>query len=412
MIATSPSSRSPSPILLVKSLASPAGALAAYIWAGIFKAMLPGSMARIDLTALLGVVVILCIGFEILTSKRRLRLSIIFVMAFGAYVMSLIFSLTYTIASIDVVMLQLFRLVVVDGVAVVGALSLINTPQRLQSFILAHVILGLGISLSAIVAAVPGQVILRGVGGSSYIADARLVAIALGSCISLFGFQGITEQAMVIILGAGVLILSARGPFIVLALCLPGLVMHRMRSIKRLHILTIAGILFVVCVFMLLNSHGYFVTIKQRLARVIPGAVGLEDTSVINRIYFGQSAIKMFLERPILGWGLSSYPSYIGGVGNETPHNLFLELLCELGIMGFLAFVIMLAMSAHRLRSIQHAMTDGVSQALWFSFAFWILTIPGLGLGSVRPFLCLLAVINACFANRASSFKCQLKGAI
>lgn len=62
MIATSPSSRSPSPILLVKSLASPAGALAAYIWAGIFKAMLPGSMARIDLTALLGVVVILCIG--------------------------------------------------------------------------------------------------------------------------------------------------------------------------------------------------------------------------------------------------------------------------------------------------------------------------------------------------------------
>lgn len=398
-------------MLLIRSLLSPAGALAAYIWAGLFKSILP-RIVNTDLTALLGVVVIVCIGAEILSSRWRLRLPIIFLMAFGSYVMLLTLSLTYTIAPIHIARLQWFRLVMVDGIAVAGALLLINTTRRLESFMLAQFLMGLGISLSAIVTSMPGQVILRGVGGSSYIGDARLVAIALGSSISLFGFQGIMGQALAVTLGTGLLILSARGPFIVAVLCLLGLVMYRIKSSKILHIGNMIGFLLAVCALVLLDSQGYFVTIRQRLARLTPDAMGWEDASLSARIYFGQSAMKMFLERPILGWGLSSFPSYIGGVGNETPHNLFLELLCELGIMGFLAFALMIVVTAHRLRSVQHAMTEATSQALWYSFAFWILTVPGLGLGSVRPFLCLLAVINARSTVLASSCKCQLKGAI
>lgn len=411
MIAISPVSRVPSLMLLVRSLVSPAGALAAYIWAGIFKSMLPGIM-NIDLTALLGTVVILCIGFEIMTSRPRPRLPITFLIGLGLYVMSLTLSLTYTIAPIYVANLQLLRLVMVDGIAVAGALLLINTTQRLESFMLAQVLMGLGISLSAIVTTMPGIVALGGVGGSSYIMDGRLLAIALGFCISLFGFQGIMGQVLAIILGVGLLILSARGPFIVAVLCLLGLVTYRMKSFRKLHIRNIIGLLFAVCVYMILDSHGYFVTIKERLARLTPNTLGWEDASLNARVYFGQSAIKMFSERPILGWGLLSFPSYIGGIGNETPHNLFLELLCELGIIGFLAFTLLLVISVHRLRLIQHVITERISQALWYSFVFWILTVPGLGLGSIRPFLCLLAIINARFTDLPSSCKRRLKEVI
>ena len=59
---------------------------------------------------------------------------------------------------------------------------------------------------------------------------------------------------------------------------------------------------------------------------------GRDITSGRLRLYM--SAIALFTEKPILGWGTGAF-SYLYGMG---AHNAYLAVLCENGVLGFLAF--------------------------------------------------------------------------
>lgn len=65
-----------------------------------------------------------------------------------------------------------------------------------------------------------------------------------------------------------------------------------------------------------------------------------EDVSVLKRYELWGAAIEAFKEHPILGNGWSSFPNLIGGrVGyNGYTHNVYIELLCEVGIIGTFVF--------------------------------------------------------------------------
>jgi len=66
-----------------------------------------------------------------------------------------------------------------------------------------------------------------------------------------------------------------------------------------------------------------------------------EGVSVLKRYELWGAAIEAFKEHPILGNGWSSFPNSIGGrVGYfGYTHNVYLELLCEVGIVGFVVFL-------------------------------------------------------------------------
>jgi len=55
-------------------------------------------------------------------------------------------------------------------------------------------------------------------------------------------------------------------------------------------------------------------------------------------------AINLFLEKPIFGNGPLRYSEYelAYGLYGTNPHNYYLELLCESGLVGFIPFIIML----------------------------------------------------------------------
>ncbi|MEX2012881.1 MAG: O-antigen ligase family protein [Candidatus Levyibacteriota bacterium] len=69
--------------------------------------------------------------------------------------------------------------------------------------------------------------------------------------------------------------------------------------------------------------------------------------TVSNRLLLSKAAIDMFLERPILGTGIGNFlpnlPKYMESSGNifyiQPVHNIFLLVLAELGIAGFLFFI-------------------------------------------------------------------------
>lgn len=66
-----------------------------------------------------------------------------------------------------------------------------------------------------------------------------------------------------------------------------------------------------------------------------------EDVSVLKRYELWGAAVEAFKEHPILGNRWASFPNSIGGrVGyNGYTHNVYLELLCEVGIIGTIIFV-------------------------------------------------------------------------
>lgn len=79
------------------------------------------------------------------------------------------------------------------------------------------------------------------------------------------------------------------------------------------------------------------------LTRINPGLLS-DDSSNIYRHYLWTTAFDTFKQNPIFGSGLGSFgfslPSHskVGGYLVSHAHNIYLQLLAELGLLGFIAF--------------------------------------------------------------------------
>lgn len=78
-------------------------------------------------------------------------------------------------------------------------------------------------------------------------------------------------------------------------------------------------------------------------------AESVQSQSVADRLDFWREGSAMFAERPILGWGVGTYkevhPAFQRGAITATnnPHSLPVQVLVELGVVGFTALLVMLA---------------------------------------------------------------------
>jgi len=65
--------------------------------------------------------------------------------------------------------------------------------------------------------------------------------------------------------------------------------------------------------------------------------------SVRDRLHLWKSTLSMIKERPLLGWGLNNYsrihPRFAGDGDSWYPHNCYLHIASEVGILGLLAFL-------------------------------------------------------------------------
>ena len=93
----------------------------------------------------------------------------------------------------------------------------------------------------------------------------------------------------------------------------------------------------------------------------------------MERVYLWNSAIKMFLDYPVFGVGAGNFNEYYinnGYInplakerGLDTPHNMFLWLLAERGIIVGLPFIIMLMFQAYML--LRNVLTDYKKINIW-----------------------------------------------
>lgn len=76
-----------------------------------------------------------------------------------------------------------------------------------------------------------------------------------------------------------------------------------------------------------------------------------DDESSMGRLLLFQKAFEIFLSNPFFGIGVGSFGQVLYGIDNRiSPHNIFLEILVEAGIIGFLLFNIFLLSFAVAIR--------------------------------------------------------------
>jgi O-antigen ligase len=67
-----------------------------------------------------------------------------------------------------------------------------------------------------------------------------------------------------------------------------------------------------------------------------------------DRLNLWESGYQMFLRSPLIGWGTGAFHEYMGG-WVRYPHNIFIEIGAELGLVGlgvFVAFLLLTLRSA------------------------------------------------------------------
>jgi O-antigen ligase len=140
------------------------------------------------------------------------------------------------------------------------------------------------------------------------------------------------------------LVVGGRGPMLatVVAALVPFLMGWRLKApqgivVKR-YIVPLIGIM-VLSIFILIyfsEAISETLTINRLLALLQPG---MEPASA-TRLRHYEIAIPLWLEKPILGHGIGSWP-ILNGIGDvrDYPHNVFLEIMVEFGLIGLSLFV-------------------------------------------------------------------------
>jgi O-antigen ligase len=103
--------------------------------------------------------------------------------------------------------------------------------------------------------------------------------------------------------------------------------------------------------------------LSKRIATAGPGHTELSSDI---RTYINRDGLRMFLKKPVLGWGLGTFPIvypefrtfYTNFFVNEA-HNDYLQLLVEMGLLGFATMVwFVVTLYARAFRKIKHWPTE------------------------------------------------------
>ncbi|HMD19020.1 MAG TPA: O-antigen ligase family protein [Alloacidobacterium sp.] len=148
------------------------------------------------------------------------------------------------------------------------------------------------------------------------------------------------------------------------------LILFRNRRSAMREILVIVALCIALVVWLVwLHPPG----LVERLARLLNP---IADAGATGRVAIVKDSLKMLWERPILGWGLGTFPivypsfrSFYTNLWVNEAHNDFVQTLVETGIVGFtfaIAFVALLCREG--IRNLKHWRTDTQASVVLAAF--------------------------------------------
>ena len=337
--------------------------VALYLYSNVFQVLLPPlpvdtTIVFFALSVALGGLLILREGIYV----RGLYLTV----ALVPYLLWACLSLGWTPSRV-LVDDSLKKLLTVDlGLLIVGAMVLAHKRERMMRF------LALITVFSLIVAAMGVSVYL--IYGSFKFAgwDVKRVynewgrAVANGTIVLLILFlRSRFASARQLVLGAllglcvlFILVASSRSALLVVAV--PVCVFMAVNfapfgrqglRLSRAQILLLLFVATVVTAVVVLLSSGYQIDTIQRFMKIMKQAENTDILMKANRFDYFAAALHYFFQSPLIGHGVRSFSILHRGFEDDgvQPHNIFLELLAETGLIGFALFLFLLFMAVRPL---------------------------------------------------------------
>lgn len=334
-------------------VAFPEIGLMLFLAAGTFKAhVIELAHLNFDPVVLLGAIVLA--GLVLRIMRRGLSAVVpsrSLVMPFLALVLVMTFSLLSHPDSLYG-REKLVRFALLTGLVTLAPFGLIQTRPQFHRFLLAAVVLGL-------LMAMMGTVTSEGLRafGATHIATGRILGLALLSALFLglsiarpSAVGGRLAAAVLLaaggILGFGFLYSGSRGGMVALvaSLAVTALLAYGLKRGRRwitigLVLVAAAG---TAATFLVPEAAE---TMNRRVSDVLTrtDAVG----SAFGRIQRAQDALELFNANPITGVGIGGFDTargYADAVRGDYPHNILLEVGCELGVLGLGAFLFLVGL--------------------------------------------------------------------
>jgi O-antigen ligase len=167
----------------------------------------------------------------------------------------------------------------------------------------------------------------------------------------LLGDRRVMALVLVLLVADVVFILRGRSTYLAMVVMMVAVVIFLVRGSWRAKALAGAGVL--ICVGLMLGSSAH---VRDRIGQAFYEMETVdqaaEATSTGYRIVFWRNTVRMIHDHPFLGVGtggfLDGYMPYVEGVpgwkggGTGDPHNQFLKILGEQGLIGFAAFLFLI----------------------------------------------------------------------
>ncbi len=128
------------------------------------------------------------------------------------------------------------------------------------------------------------------------------------------------------------------------------------KDLGKYHIYSFIIILIVAAVLIYVTPQGF--STSQRISNLVKiEDLGFgDDAAILTRVESYKLSWQMFTERPLIGYGFGSFNGYNNikwTTIQKYPHNIILEILSELGIVGLILFLLLCYLLIRRMLNAQ-----------------------------------------------------------
>lgn len=337
---------------LIKWFLSGEVIFAGFLFSSVFKGLFD---IKVDLTLVFMVLSVINGVTRIIVDKNILRMSIFPMLNYILISTIMLVSILYTPSELYA-QEKLLKFLFMTGWSFVGVFILIKDKNSLRTFMKGLLFFGVVTSLLVFYDyIVTSNSIGRiGVGDddNNVLGLGRLAGITAIILTVMYFFNKTKIRSKVIagaMLGISIIVLMITGsrmPFIAFLVSLFLVLIMYMRFKKRDIVISkrllaiIPAIPFLGVGIFIFYYQGYFNPMLNRISILFEAGGG---ASVSTRNTIHDSAIAFFKDAPFLGQGIGSFPIIYKNADIEAhPHNIFLEALAELGIIGCLGIVFLL----------------------------------------------------------------------
>ena len=355
-----------------------------FLFAGRYKADPRFTWVPVDITGLFFSLSVVAGIYLILIHRVRLkrRALPIACVALG-FVVWTIFSLAWTPGELYATQKTFYFATLTFWALLSAAFIIASDIHRIRRFFLTIVLFAIWIMIESIFVYLKNSGIgfINAMGGN-YLGIGY--TCGMGGLIiltyALFESKSVSKKFLMMILFSLLLyimlVAGGRGPLLmmVVAALIPVIFAFRFSITKLIkvkrYIFPFLGIIVLAIVligYLFIEKHVAMTTIYRVLVLFEPGM----GRSGGARMSMWLSSVSLWVDNPLFGSGIGGYPIIMGyGDFRSYPHNIFLEIMVELGLVGLFLFVMLLFVSFRSLGTLRAVRNDPIRLIILMLFTF------------------------------------------